>query len=258
MPIPEHYVLTPHGLVHENCVNDAGDCPPVRSIRDLFPRTPGGWIESATYTPPEPLGSLSVRFTVPRPPANSSTSVVFLFPGAQNARLSTILQPVLQWGNNGRFGGEYWTIACWWCTPLGCTYHSDPQTVEVGETLLASVNVVAPLGADSADWNIEITPELDQTRRVSLTAEGLKDLMLFVVAGALEAYSLVDTPVLTHDANFFPADTTMFSGIQMKDLNGHGFYADWVPRWPQETGVTGGSQFKVLVSPDGSDVTLVY
>lgn len=261
MGIPESYVLTPHGLVHENCIGAAQDgraCPPLKSIKDLFARTPGGWIESATYTPPVPLGSLSARLKVPRPPATPDQSLIYLFPGAQNARMSTILQPVLQWGSNGRFGGEFWTIASWWCTPCGRTYHSiEHPRVEPDETLLASINVLGELGEESANWEIVIASEIDPTKSVSLTAPGVKDLMLFIAAGALEVYSVPDDattpPALTHDRSFFPADTSTFSDIKLLDLNGQPFYADWVVRSPEND-----SGLKVDVATGGSAVTLMY
>lgn len=252
MRIPLDHILAPHGLVHVSCIGEGTSCQPPTDVRALLPRTPGGWIESATYTPPEPLQSLSLGFKVPEPPADRENSLIYLFPAAENAQMSTILQPVLQWGWNGCFGGECWTIASWHCTPAGRTVYSKEQhEVQSGELLRASLKMTH-MSDTYANWSVEIEPEGDASRCAKLVVEKLEDLMLFVVGGALEAYGPVeDIPKLTKDRKHFPTGSTSFTGIELHDLHGRRFEAPWFLRWPDEDG------FRV-VADTSSEVTLLY
>src|SRR5260370_883612 len=107
--IPDDYVMTPQGLRHKSCVRriDQSDlapspCKHPPDLRMLRATHPAGWVESATFAAFEPLGSMRVKFTVPEPPSREG-ALIFLFPGAEDAFMSTILQSVLQWGNNGSF-----------------------------------------------------------------------------------------------------------------------------------------------------------
>src|SRR5689334_10975950 len=117
--IPDEYVLTPFGLLHKKFVTEVG--PDDRSILEpradfpqdptLRPTGPAGWVEAGIFTPSEPLGSMKVSFKVPEPPPVPKGALIYLFPGASDASLKTLLQPVLQWGFNNECGGEYWSIA---------------------------------------------------------------------------------------------------------------------------------------------------
>jgi hypothetical protein len=58
----------------------------------------------------------------------------YIFNGSQSS--SMIYQPVLQWGNNGWFGGNYWCVASWYADSQGsAAFHSAPVTVNVGTEL---------------------------------------------------------------------------------------------------------------------------
>jgi hypothetical protein len=259
--IPPEFVLTPHGLVHQSCVHKIEDdtprtLPPCQKqptdIRVLRATGPGGWIESATFTPSVPLGSLSVTFTVPEPPSKTG-ALIYLFPGAEDARLSTILQPVLQWGCNGRFGGDHWTIACWHCTPQGQTRHSPHFEVSPGDTIVGTVKTIRSM-ADACDWRVEISDVTQPDKCAMLDVLNVNRLFLFVVAGALEAYSLeTGNPLGDHWSEYPASGSTAFTDIALTDLNGNPFRADWNARIP--SGLCG---LGVEVSDDRSAVTLIY
>lgn len=266
----DDYILTPHGLQHrldvrliegDHQVIEPRMFPPV-GLGALRSLSPGGWIESAIFTPPEPLQSMSVKFQVPDPPTKPG-ALIYLFPAAESAYLNTILQPVLQYGYNKLFGGNCWTLACWHCTPEGVTLYSKPIDVAPGETIFATIQVMEDgFHDDSCDWSIEAKvfshpdglPESEIVERcTTLHVYGLKLLLLFLVAGALEAYSL-DQPGSRPDWSQYPeSGSTTFSEIQLTSLTGNPFRADWNKRLL--LGVCG---LDVSVSTDRSSVTLDY
>ena len=243
------FILTPHGPIHRNCVHvlEAGEvrgiytacsCPPTHP-RQVRQRYPAGWIESATFTPSEPLGSMRVKFNVPEPPAENG-SLIYLFPGAQDAFGSTILQPVLQWGHNRQFGGEHWTIACWQYSPEGHSFVSPHYIVSPGQTIFASIQLdKGGCGADSCDWIVKARVEEEPDKCAELRVPGLKQLLLLLIGGALEAYSLPSGDPLrpgTDSCRLFPRGETVFSGINLVDLNNTEFHAHWGTRFPEVCG----------------------
>jgi len=256
--IPHGYVMTPHGLRHASCVHriERTDpkfhpCKHPPDLRTTRATHPAGWVESATFAPFEPLGSMCVTFTVPDPPSKNG-ALIFLFPGAEDAWMSTIMQPVLQWGYNGCFGGDCWTIASWHVTPdaPGSTFCSpDHVKVHPGETIVGTVKVTdRDASLDAMDWLIETKVAGHSTRCVTHHARKVKNLLLFLVAGALEAYSLES--LLTHippeDPSLFPAGgSTTFTIDELSDLNGRPLRADWKTRSP-----AGDCRFNVEVSQD--------
>jgi len=52
-----------------------------------------------------------------------------------------IYQPVLQYGSNYAFGGEYWRLATWICAPSSC-YYSTPIAASTGNTIFGQVAFV--------------------------------------------------------------------------------------------------------------------
>ncbi|HEV8435498.1 MAG TPA: hypothetical protein VGR95_18965 [Thermoanaerobaculia bacterium] len=256
-------VITPHGPVHKDCIHliEEGDqsvypvCPfPPKDAPALRPRGPGGWIESATFTPSEPLRSMEVKFTVPDPPDESDGSLIYLFPGAQDAHGSTILQPVLQWGSNGVFGGSHWTIVSWHCTPEGQSRYSHHHKVHAGQTIVGTVQVKEDsCGPDSCDWIVEARVEDDPDKCARLEVLGLKQLLLFLIGGALEAYALPTGAPLKagqDSCRLFPGSETVFRDICLVNLNCDEFRADWGIRYPNVCG------FGVNVSRDKKRITL--
>ena len=260
--IPEKYVLTPHGLRHVSDVRlvdelDRGaiDPPlhPPTSFDQLRQLGPGGWLESAYFPPSEPLKSMSVTFTVPEPPLKPG-ALIYLFPAAENAFLNTILQPVLQYGYNGNFGGNYWTVACWHANRHGVTRYSTPiDNVSKGDTIVGTIKAIA-FHDDSCDWAIEARVlSKEEERYTKLHVYGLETLLLFLAAGALEAYSLDDLNSLPEWPQYPESGSTEFRDIKLESLTENQFRANWRTRiTPTDCG------FAVNVSSDRSAVTLEY
>lgn len=246
--IPKDYILTPHGPVHKDCVHQTvGEKVTHEPCKHPRPGRPdGGWIGSAMFMPSTPLGSMTVRFKVPEPPRNPE-SVIYLFPAAQDAAMTTILQPVLQWGDNRKFGGNHWTIASWYCTTEGKTLVSPAIEVNPGDMIEGTLRMIKESPVD-CNWLIETKVVSDTLKKNStLIVEGLESLLLFIAAGALEAY------VLNEEKTLPLSGCTTFTIVELTDLNNMPFRADWVKSTP-----FGLSECNVRVNEDRSVVTLTY
>jgi hypothetical protein len=192
----DDYVATPAGLYHKSCVREipAGavvDRAEVVHLRDgsrhqvppcafaarasirpgnrpstVAPSRPGvasptinGWVEYTWATSSgSPYKRILADWTVPAAPAGSygaSGKVYYTFPGLQSN--TYIIQPVLQYGNNGGFGGAYWTIASWQCgsSSSNC-FHSTPITVSSGNAIHGDVTASGCVGG-SCTWTITTT-----------------------------------------------------------------------------------------------------
>ena len=259
--IPDDYVLTPHGLRHVEDIRlaEKNDHRPIgqakhppKDFNSLRQLGPAGWVVSAFFTPSEPLKSMSVTFTVPEPPTKPG-ALIYLFPGAEGSQLATIMQPVLQYGYNNLFGGDCWTVACWQCTPSGVTRYSHPIDVNPGDTIVGTIHCL-DFHEDSCDWSIEAKVFGEPEERcTTLHAYDVDYLLLFLVAGALEVYSLEDPTSLPDFSQYPESGSTKFHHIKLESLSGNSFRADWVTRR-----TTGDCGFRVLVSRDKSAVTLEY
>lgn len=137
------YVLTPSGVfAHKACVHnlDKGDVvdhlgniqkkdgtvqavsacgypeipspahKPGQSSR-VQPPTDNGWTEYAYWFAPSAVGEFANNFHVPAAPSNFDGQLIYIFPGMQGG--GAIIQTVIQYGNNGGWGGQYWTMASW-------------------------------------------------------------------------------------------------------------------------------------------------
>lgn len=260
------YVLTPQGRVHKSRVHQVGSNggptsgpPPGDSVVRAV--SPNGWKASATFAAAVPLGRMSVKFTVPDPPGLDG-AVIFLFAGAENAQMKMILQPVLQWGDNGLAGlpdSDCWTIACWYVSPDGQWYVSNPEPVCPGDTVTGTVEAVQCSHKD-CEWMIEAS-----------TAEGahtvLKNgdnvplvlpwLMLFLIGGALEAYPEDPCCAGIVPEQYPASGATKFHDIELTDLAGNRFVADWNARCALDDSGCDCTN-TVEISRDKSKITLNY
>jgi hypothetical protein len=96
----------------------------------IKPALNSGWITyginafTATY--------FTTTWTVPTNPVGTDNQLLYLFNGMDDGILNNghILQPVLQYGSNGAWGGYYWTIANWYASCQNCAaYYSGHTTV---------------------------------------------------------------------------------------------------------------------------------
>jgi hypothetical protein len=120
----------------------------------LQPPTINGWVEASwadatTISGLTYFNSLTASFTVPAAPSVAAGQLIYLFPSVE-ANGAAILQPVLQWGNNGSFGGNYWTLASWYVSATSAVF-SSPVTVAAGDSITGFIRMIGS-GSSTDSW----------------------------------------------------------------------------------------------------------
>lgn len=158
------YVATPGGLMHKSCVyglregesvgeeagvirrrdgssfrlprceypgflkHRAGGTQSAESVPSAQTTVPesNGWLAAGWWDSSQWLRRLYVNMYVPERPSTDRNQQLFFFPSFEDSAGSTIVQPVLEYGNNGTGTGYFWTIASWYVWPgTGHSVHSD-------------------------------------------------------------------------------------------------------------------------------------
>jgi hypothetical protein len=113
----------------------------VKSPAIPIPGLGSGWITYAQNDLPiAQIHVFSTDWLVPNNPPVYDGQLLYLFNGLEDGSDNTspthILQPVLQFGPNGLFGGNYWTINNWYASCQSCpAYYGTPVTVTPGTHL---------------------------------------------------------------------------------------------------------------------------
>jgi hypothetical protein len=259
-------VVTPWGSVPSACVHSVG--VGVSSIKDApngqmvvsyssgssasfsscagRPATTNGWVETA-YAVRNPTTSVSAKWTVPSSPKSDDSQIIYMFPATQNCYKSCgnyvfIIQPVLQWGYNGAFGGAYWVLASWWVDNSGNYAYSTPVRVSAGNALVGTLTSSGCNGKYTCNWAITGS---DTTNGHKTTLKKSSLAVQTTIFMTLEVYGVVsckDYPASGH---------TTFSGI---NVNGKSPGARaWTPIVLQSDGC--GERVKVN---NGTAITLYY
>lgn len=211
----EEWIATPAGWYHRSCVHEiaAGatfrpaDLRVTRSdgtgyqlppcayphysvLRQVTPPRTGGWYLVAvdSLAPTAEVADLRATWAVPAPPVQPDTGqqLYYAFPGLQNGDVgsSEVIQPVLQWGYNGYFGGNYWTLASWYCGPV-CAMNPSHLNVYQGDTIFGWIYANNCSGGQ-CDWTIQSE---DQSTahygNVSLTYHGTQNFS-WIAGGVVE------------------------------------------------------------------------
>ena len=124
-----------------------------------------GWLTNSywTNTNSSPIGSFFTAWIVPSAPTAVFTTnpninlnqVLYIFNGIEQTNASDIIQPVLQYGTNNAFGGNYWTISSWYIYGL-TVLHSPPTTVVPGTYIYGFIYLTAINGSN---YNYQISFE---------------------------------------------------------------------------------------------------
>jgi hypothetical protein len=176
----QHRMLHPSGklLADFGVISSRSEGAPLMPANVVRPRVAppalgSGWITYAYWNRPStPISSFSTSWVVPPGPATQSNQLIYLFNGIQNATM--IYQPVLQWGSNGAFGGNYWCVASWYADGQGGqAFHSNPITVSSGDVLTGVMTLTGQSpqgfsyncsfqGINNSGYAIQNVPELWQ------------------------------------------------------------------------------------------------
>ncbi|HUJ57588.1 MAG TPA: hypothetical protein VLX92_03835 [Kofleriaceae bacterium] len=182
---PAEFVLTPAGYYHEDCVFDVGDGATIdedgtsvtyadgttdtlpacthahyASLEDLRAGIPAGvaeptytgWVSDEGKWAPSWWHKLTATWSVPTSPSHYTGQTIFLWPGFEPNGVAAVVQPVLQYGPSTAGGGQYWTIASWYCAS-SCP-HGTLRRVSVGDVIEGTVSGSSCTSKGVCTWAI--------------------------------------------------------------------------------------------------------
>lgn len=182
-----------------------------RSNSATFP-TNNGWMEYAYYqlTSGNSFHQLNAGWRVPPAPTGSygGTDLYYSFPGLENG--SYIIQPVIQYGYNGDYGGSYWTAASWRCNDGSDCLHGTPILIGAGDSVAGSVTASA-CASGTCTWTISTIDVTRGTHSDWTVSDG--DNYYWATGGAVEVYGLTS-------CSQYPNNGIFYSGILLHDQSG--------------------------------------
>jgi peptide methionine sulfoxide reductase MsrB len=209
----------------------------------VVPELGSGWITYATWVNGSgtPVSSFWTTWTVPPPPDTQSGQVIFLFNGIQNATM--IYQPVLQWGQSGAGGGNYWAVASWYADGQGGqAFHSSLVQVNSGDVLVGIMTLTGEAGA-----NFSYNCEFQNIANTALPITNVEQLTECVET--LECYKI-------QQCSDYPDAT--FTGMGSISIETRGSRPSI--SWAANDAVTDCGQHTIVVSDsaENGDVDLYY
>jgi len=161
------------------------------------PGTGNGWVEASQWelslAATDNIDWVSGFWHVPTFPAEGG-ALIYLFNGIEPSGGGWILQPVLQYGNNGAFGGDYFVVASWFVGPKGSgiAVVSTPQPASPGHLIFG---ITQQTGVSGVFPNTTLTYLVDgynentgQPSAINVNTTGLHWVSAY--AGVLEAYNV--------------------------------------------------------------------
>ena len=181
-----------------------------------------GWMEWAQYSlsGDSRFRGLSARWDTPSAPAGSYSTgqVYYTFPGlVSTTGHPYIIQPVLQYGNNGAFGGSYWVAASWHCDDGSDCSYSTPISVSAQDDMLGTVTA-SDCQSGECSWTI-ITRDLTRETQSTFVVTDV-DQYPVAIGGAVEVYGL-------SACSQYPSTGVFYSALSLSDHNGQGVTPSW-------------------------------
>jgi hypothetical protein len=210
--------------------------------------TLNGWIE-AVQTEVKSGGNISeinTNWTVPSNPQTNG-GLIYIFDALEPSSENWILQPVLQYGNNGSFGGNYWVMSSWLVGSNGYVYHSTPEEVWPNDTLVGYVYITGISGS-TLDWKVFAWDATSgATSSFSATSSGLQ--WNWAYAGVLEGYNIGSCSELPVGGE------TIFQSVVYQ---GYPTFTFAPTSWYGAIYATGSPSCGYSASPAGSNQVLYY
>lgn len=202
------------------------------------------------------IRSFVTTWKVPEAPTTQSSQLLYLFCGIEPADASTIVQPVLQWGDSGadedgvNRTGQFWTVASWIVpAPDGHTYHTPHVRVSPGDTLVGAITLTK-----KSKGGYIYRCEFHGQAATKFTTPTISELIWCVET--LEAYELgggLEPPYDLNSAFEYPAvKFTAFEGI---NVSFDGTLAD--ARWTKTDYETKFGEFTQLVTNSVSNGSIL-
>jgi hypothetical protein len=152
--------------------------------------TGSGWVEDDQYNAPlsasDNIDFVGGNFTVPSYPSErDGGQIIYLSNGIDPASHKWFMEAALQYGYNGAFGGNYYSISTWLIS-ANAVYYSTPEVVLPGDSLTAYTEMIGKSGS-TTDWDVVI-----QDNRSGAYSEGAYWVSgqhwTWAYAGILQAY----------------------------------------------------------------------
>jgi hypothetical protein len=249
------YVLGPHAGIHKSCVynlkqgdsvDEAGaihstdghvqTVPPCAhpskqtSMTQAVPSrghvqapTDNGWTESAYWVSPVAMRDFGTTFHVPAAPSIYTNQLIYMFPAMVDGTGHNIIQPVLQYGYNQSFGGNYWSLAGWFGGDNwgGNYYHSDWRVVTTGEEIRGGIWAdTNDCNASGCMWYVGANDTNNSSYLQISTRTTLA--WTIVYGGTLEAYGV-------DDCRKYPATWDNFYDFFLEDFHLGNPTPSWTP-----------------------------
>jgi hypothetical protein len=246
LEVPEAYVVTPFGYFHPSCVlmlaegetlladgrvehadgmqeavhvcsyshyTHGGAIVPAEAS-GMNPLVINGWLESVSATTNKSYGKIAATWIVPPSPTSDDGQILYFFPGLEDmSNVISIVQPVLQWGNNGIFGGRYWLVASWNCCINGTTWYSTPLDVSVGDTILGTIIPTCKPGSHYCPtWNVVSKDQTTGKKTTLAKTHADGQIWNWAFGAVSEDYNLVQ-------CGDFPNDSSLTFTVHLYDQN---------------------------------------
>lgn len=212
----------------------------------FIPALGTGWITDAYWNRPagHAITRDTAKWVVPAAPSANDGQLIYLFNGIQQSQ--AILQPVLQWGANGSFGGSYWSATCWYVWWANNTWQARyiPIILRLnpGDTVIGVV--------DSASGGMACSDSASE-----YASQGYGTMTVTNVPEMPQAIVTLEADALQSCADYPNAVSTPFYGM---NIGTHGGTQSL--NWTPEDRVIDCQQHSVVVSNSnpGGEVDLYY
>jgi|SRR5208282_4282331 hypothetical protein len=211
---------------YDACPEDAVITRPRGRTQNLAhtPGTGNGWVEAdqweASLGSKDNIDFMGGNWTVPSNPS-SNGALIYLFNGIEPSSENWILQPVLQYGSNGAFGGNYWVIASWMVGPNNYAFYGTPEKVHPGNSILGYTEMTGTSG-NTLYWTVEAQDTTTGAYSyITVHTSGLHWTWAF--AGVLEAYNVTSCSEFPASGREVFNDSTVAHGFP--------YYEDLSPDW---------------------------
>jgi len=187
---------------------------------------PDGWAAYAKWLTTSDFNFFGGYWTVPDTPSQTGLQTLFLFTGFQNsyflaaddqkdaAVVTSIIQPVLQWGNSEAGDQKYWAIASWFVAGENAVYSDLKGPLNSGDTIVGNMTLVTAPNK----WTIETN---DLTMGISSTLTAITDVEEIDAFITLEVYGI-------SDCGDYPNGSDDFTNLYL-EIGNKAVTATWTP-----------------------------
>ena len=183
---------------------------------------PDSWVIDSIAASAVPAVRMTSTFIVPAEPASAGDQTVFLFPGLRPSDGSSVLQPVLQWGN----GTPSWMAGSWACEAIsgGPCPNSDLIPVSPGDEMYGEIAGTHCQADGSCDWTITTTDKTTgKTTTLNFDNDGKVYTLLF--GGVLESYGVASC------GDYPQNGQALFTDVRFYDAKGNQLAPSWYPQY---------------------------